>query len=79
VCLAQLCLKDLMLEVLKALSAAHLDFNKFVAITYGEKSKPQDGVVSTAGLAGVVAAATGVLSPLLTGLSGVGVGVACCC
>jgi len=77
VCLVQLCLKDLTFEVLKALSAAHLDFKTpFVAITYGEKSKPQEGVVSTAGLAGVV---TGVLSPLLTGLSGVGVGVACCC
>jgi len=73
-------LKDLTFEVLKALSAAHLDFKTpFVAMTFGGKSKPQDGVVSTAGLAGVVAAATGVLSPLLTGLSGVGVGVACCC
>ena len=70
-----------MFEVLKALSASHLDFKTpFVAMSYGEKSKPQDGVVSTAGLtAGVVAAATGVLSPLLTGLSRVGVGVACCC
>ena len=69
-----------MFEVLKALSVAHLDFKTpLVAVVYDEKSKPQDGVVSTAGLAGVVAAATGVLARLLTGLSGVGVGVACCC